>query len=190
MAILRIRDADGNVQEVLVIKGERGEDYVLTEADKREIAAMISAGIADVPSQVSELGNDAGYITANDLQCYALKADIPTVPTNVSAFTNDAGYLTQHQSLSDYALKTEIPAVPTKVSAFTNDAGYLTQHQSLAGYALKTEIPNVSAYQTEAQVKALIQTETAGIVSGLPQAETWTFTLEDGSTVTKAVCVK
>ena len=96
MAILRIRDADGNVQEVLVIKGD---DYVLTEADKREIASMISSAVAvsDVPATVSELENDAGYITANDLRGYALKTDIPTVPTKVSAFTNDAGYLTEKQ---------------------------------------------------------------------------------------------
>lgn len=32
--ILRIKDADGNVQEVLVLRGKDGENYVLTEADK------------------------------------------------------------------------------------------------------------------------------------------------------------
>lgn len=146
--ILQVKDANGNWVEIEALKGS---DYVLTDADKREIAEMVSAAVFAVPSQVSELGNDAGYITADVLQSYALKTDIPTVPT--------------------------------KVSAFTNDAGYLTQHQSLAGYALKTEIPNVSAYQTEAQVLALIQANSAG-------TENWTFTLEGGSTVTKAVCVK
>lgn len=215
-------------------KGDKGDAYFITDLDKQEIADMVSAIVSDVPSKVSELENDAGYITAealegyalasatlpisddyvtkddladyalkseippvvegyltqDDLNGYALKTEIPSVPTKVSAFTNDAGYLTQHQSLSGYALKTEIPAVPTKVSAFLNDAGYLTQHQSLAGYALKTDIPNVSAYQTEAQVSALIQAEIAGMVSELPKTETWTFTLEDGSIVTKAVCVK
>lgn len=78
MAILKIRDADGNVQEILALKGDKGEkgdkgdrgadgtmtfedlteeqkeslkgdkgekgadgtDYVLTEADKQEIATM------------------------------------------------------------------------------------------------------------------------------------------------------
>lgn len=146
--ILQVRDANGKWVEIDAIKGS---DYVLTDADKREIAEMVLAAVSAVPSQVSELGNDAGYITADALQAYALKTDIPTVPT--------------------------------KVSAFANDAGYLTQHQSLAGYALKTEIPNVSAYQTEAQVVALIQANSAG-------TETWTFTLEDGTSVTKAVCVK
>lgn len=36
--ILRIRDSDGNIQEIVAIKGE---DYVLTEADKQEIAELV-----------------------------------------------------------------------------------------------------------------------------------------------------
>ncbi len=57
--ILRIRDSNGNVQEILAIRGEDGKDgkdgaagangrdgvdgkdYVLTEADKQEIATMV-----------------------------------------------------------------------------------------------------------------------------------------------------
>lgn len=48
MALLKIRDADGNVQEILAIKGENGKDgadgkdYVLTDADKEEIATKVS----------------------------------------------------------------------------------------------------------------------------------------------------
>ena len=38
-----------------------------------------------VPTQVSQLTNDSGYITA------------ASIPTNVSAFTNDAGYITSAQ---------------------------------------------------------------------------------------------
>lgn len=40
MAILKIRDSEGNVQEILTIKGS---DYILTEADKKEIADMVIA---------------------------------------------------------------------------------------------------------------------------------------------------
>lgn len=36
--ILRIKDDNGNVQEILAI---RGENYVLTEADKQEIADIV-----------------------------------------------------------------------------------------------------------------------------------------------------
>lgn len=40
MAILKIRDAEGKIHEILAIKGD---DYVLTEADKQEIAQMVAA---------------------------------------------------------------------------------------------------------------------------------------------------
>ena len=45
MAILKIRDAEGNVQEIPCVKGEKGDKgdaYVLTDADKQEIAAMVA----------------------------------------------------------------------------------------------------------------------------------------------------
>ena len=44
--------------------------------------------IPTVPTNVSELSNDAGYITMDSIPA------IPIVPTNVSEFTNDAGYIT------------------------------------------------------------------------------------------------
>ena len=100
------------------------------------------ADVGSIPTKVSDLQNDAGYLTQHQsLADYALKSELPTVPTNVSSFTNDAGYLTAHQDLSDYALKTDIPTVPTKVSDLTNDAGYLTSHQDISGKADKSEIP-------------------------------------------------
>lgn len=45
MAILKIKDAEGNIKEILAIKGENGKDYVLTEADKKEIADIVKAEI-------------------------------------------------------------------------------------------------------------------------------------------------
>ncbi len=44
MSILRIRDAQGNVQEILAIRGEKGDSYKLTEQDKQEIAGMVPSG--------------------------------------------------------------------------------------------------------------------------------------------------
>ena len=61
MALLKIRDSDGNVREILALKGDKGDNYVLTEADKQEIAAMVSAGAVS-------LVNDAGYVTAEQVQ--------------------------------------------------------------------------------------------------------------------------
>lgn len=43
--ILRIRDADGNVQEILAIKGNKGDPYTLTDADKQAIANAVATAL-------------------------------------------------------------------------------------------------------------------------------------------------
>lgn len=97
------------------------------------------ADVGSIPTKVSDLQNDAGYLTQH--QDISGKADIGDIPTKTSDLVNDSGFLTQHQSLADYALKSELPTVPTKVSDLTNDAGYLTSHQDISGKADKSEIP-------------------------------------------------
>ena len=90
------------------------------------------------------------------------------MPTKTSQLTNDSGFLTSVPS--EYITETELEgkgylkAVPSEYVTETelNAKGYLTQHQDLSAYAKKTDIPTISK-------------------------ETWTFTLEDGSTVTKQV---
>lgn len=62
------------------------------------------ATIDSVPTKVSQLTNDKGYITSSD---------IPTVPTKVSQLTNDSGYITSS-------------SIPTKTSQLTNNSGYIT----------------------------------------------------------------
>ncbi len=69
--------------------------------------------IPTVPTNVSELSNDAGYITMDSIPA------IPIVPTNVSEFTNDAGYITMDSI-------PEMPEVPTKLSDLENDMGFIT----------------------------------------------------------------
>ena len=60
-----------------------------------------------VPSKVSELNNDIGYITASQ---------VPPVPSKVSELDNDAGYITM----------SAIPAIPSKTSELDNDSGFIT----------------------------------------------------------------
>ena len=63
----------------------------------------IQEALPTVPTKVSDLTNDSGYITSSAL------------PTKVSDLTNDTGFITAS-------------AIPTNVSAFTNDSGYLTSY--------------------------------------------------------------
>lgn len=83
------------------------------------------AGKKELPSKVSDLENDKGYLTEHQsLEGYAKTGELPT---KVSQLENDEGYLKEHQSLEGYAKKDEIPVIPTKVSEFENDKGYLVE---------------------------------------------------------------
>lgn len=77
--------------------------------------------IASVPTKLSQLTNDSGFITS------------AAIPTKVSELTNDAKYITSadvptklSQLVNDTKYITSAD-IPTDVSAFTNDAGYLTK---------------------------------------------------------------
>ena len=54
MAILKIRDSNGNIQEILAIKGDKGDSYILTEADKMEIASMVASLMASPVNEDNE----------------------------------------------------------------------------------------------------------------------------------------
>ena len=104
-----------------------------------------------VPTKVSELENDTGYITGYvetdpvfsatsgqfELKSEAFNGDYnsltnkPVIPTKTSELTNDAGYITGYVETdpvytaekATLALKSELP---TKVSELENDTGYIT----------------------------------------------------------------
>lgn len=101
------------------------ENAALSAADSATNAATIATQIhEEIPTKVSDLENDAGYLTQHqDISGKANSADLATVaisgsyndlsnkPTNVSTFTNDAGYLTQHQDISGKANSADLAAV-------------------------------------------------------------------------------
>lgn len=111
---------------------------------------------------------------------------------------------------ADYVKGKDI--IPEKVSQLENDAGYLTEHQDISGKLdaskLSEAIDNALA-QAKASGEfdgengkpgdsgvhvgsstptngANVWIDTGGTQTGM---ENWTFTLDDGSTVTKAVFV-
>jgi hypothetical protein len=51
MAILKVKDNDGNIIEIPAIQGPPGKDYVLTDADKQEIANLVDVnGVIYLPT--------------------------------------------------------------------------------------------------------------------------------------------
>lgn len=77
------------------------------------------AKIADVPTKVSQLTNDSGYLTNATL----------SVPTKTSELENDSGFVT---------------SVPTKVSELENDSGYLRDVYASSPYGTQEAMDEVS----------------------------------------------
>lgn len=110
-----------------------------------------------------------------DVSGFALKTEIPSIEgLATETYVQEKIAAIPEVDLSSYALKSEIPTVPTKTSDLTNDSGFITSADvpqvDLSAYALKTEIPDVSAYQTQEQVIALIA-EYGGGGGSLPASE-------------------
>lgn len=62
-----------------------------------------------VPTKVSQLTNDSGYVTNGTLTKYARKTDIPSVPTKVSQLINDSEYITK--SIADGLYEPKVTGV-------------------------------------------------------------------------------
>ena len=84
--------------------------------------------IPEIPSKVSQLENDKGYLTKHQsLAGYAKSSEIPDV--------------------SKFVKKDELPAIPTGLASqqWVKDQGYLKEHQSLKGYAKKTDLNGLAS---------------------------------------------
>lgn len=120
-----------------------------------------------VPTNVSQLTNDSGYITDYTETDPVFSASVAKNITSSdvanwngkSDFSGSYNDLTNKPTLStvatsgdydDLSNKPTIPTVPTNVSAFTNDAGYLTSHQSIktVNNNTMTGTGNVSVQET------------------------------------------
>ena len=145
--------------------GEAG--YVKTDALTTALTSY--AKKVELPTKLSELTNDSGYITTYT------ETDPVWTSEKVNYYTkdeiNEKNYLTEHQSLADYvktealtttltsyAKKTDIPSVPTKLSELINDSGFITTYTETdpvwtsekVNYYTKDEI-NGKNYLTEHQ---------------------------------------
>lgn len=122
------------------VEGLASETYV-----NEKVAAIV---IPEVPTKVSELENDKGYLTEHQsLEGYAKTADLaqvaktgsyndladkPTIPSTTG--------LASTKYVDDKVGGIVIPEVPTKISAFENDKGYALRTELYGNYLGVQEI--------------------------------------------------
>jgi hypothetical protein len=130
MAILKIKDENGNWISIPSIKGDKGdkgdagqiEFIVVTELPTKDINEN---AIYMKPSTNQETQNTyEEFIYVNDewesLGVAQVEADLTEyakkkeLPTKTSELTNDSGFITEE-------------AIPTKTSELTNDSGFITE---------------------------------------------------------------
>lgn len=148
------------------------------------------AAKTDIPTKVSSLINDSGFITSTALAPYLKKTELPA---NVSAFTNDSGYLVKND-LAPYALASSLPTkvsqlendsdfatvsqIPTKTSQLTNDSGLakttdiptkVSELQNDSGYLSEETDPTVPSWAKQPNKPTYTASE-VGALSEIPQA--------------------
>ena len=96
--------------------------------------------IPEVPTKVSGLENDAGYITSAALSGYAQTSSLATVATTGSYddLSNKPTLATVATS-GDYSDLLNKPTIPTQTSQLTNNSGFITS-SALSGYATETYV--------------------------------------------------
>lgn len=154
------------------------------------------AKVSQIPTKTSQLYNDSNFITNTEL---ATKQDKLVAGTNItiegnvisatggsgggsvdwSDILNKPTFATVATSGS-YNDLSDKPTIPTTTSQLTNDSNFITS-SDLAAYATINWVVN-QGYQKASDVSTAVSTAISSQTK-----ETWTFTLSDGSTVTKTV---
>ena len=125
-------------------------------------------GKPTIATKTSQLTNDSGFVTSNALNGYATEIWVEQKGYLTSVAWGD---ITGKPTLATVATSgsyndlIDKPTIPTATSQLDNDSNFIT-NAALTGYATTSDVSTAISSQTK---------------------ETWTFTLEDGSTVTKSV---
>ena len=155
-------DSNGVIDKLVEVQ-KYIEDDTKAAADLIQSVADVDAKVdaIHIPTKVSELDNDSGYLTEHQsLDNYFTKAQ------TTSAINEAVGGIEIPEvDLTPYAKAADIPTVPTKVSAFENDKGYLTEHQSLSDYAKKSDIPDTSDFIKSIPSEYVTESELAGLAT-------------------------
>ena len=144
-------------------KADASTVYNKTQVDNK---LALKADKSDIPTKTSELTNDSGFVSGNELSDVAKsgsyndlsnKPTIPEVPTNVSAFVNDVSYLTPND-VSTFITDDDASVYLTAddVSTFVKEYDLATvaktgNYEDLENKPTIQEVPtNVSAFTNDA----------------------------------------
>ena len=148
-----------------------------------------------VPTKVSDLTNDSGFITSytETDPVFSASAAATITSSDITAWNGKSTFSGSYNDLTDkptlfsgdyndLSNKPTIPTVPTNVSAFTNDAGYITGYTetdptvpSWAKAASKPSytasevgaLPDTTVVPTESTVSGWGFTKNAGTITGI-----------------------
>lgn len=141
MMVTQVIGGGGNVQSDWEEEDSTNAAYIKNKPTIPSIEGLITqeaadaryAQISDIPTNVSQLTNDAGYLTSHQsLEGYATEQ-----------WVDNQGYLTEHQSLEGYATET-----------WVGRQGYLTSFTetdpTVPSWAKQTNKPNYTAEEVGA----------------------------------------
>ena len=168
MRDVSIKDSNGQrVTNITVSMDVGPNDIIITPINSDFIGTDI-ARVSKIPTKTSQLTNNSGFITDSALNGYATETWVGQQGYLTSvAWGNiaDKPTLSTVATSGSYNDLTDKPTIPTTTGELTNDSGFITS-SALTGYATTSDVSTAISSQTK---------------------ETWTFTLSDGSTVTKSI---
>lgn len=156
----QIKDFLNEAQITEIVNNSLTSYYTKTQTDD---LLKGKANTSDIPTKLSELTNDSGFINneVNDLANYykktetynqtevnnllSNKANISDIPTKVSELENDSGFTTNEGTVTSVTVKMNGEVKGTVTSSGTIDLGtVITEHQSLDGYAKTADLSKVA----------------------------------------------
>lgn len=159
--------------------------YTATEIDEKLGKIDSLAEKSEIPTKVSQLTNDNGYLTQHqDLSAYAKTADLGSLATkDTVAKTDLASDVQTSLNKANSALQSYTESDPT-VPSWAKASSKPTYTKSEVGLGNVDNVKQYSASNPPPYPVTSVNGKTGAVTL---TNETWTFTLSDGSTVTKKV---